>query len=105
MTDEEETTPEFARKLHRIKVGNDTEPRKLGWAIYKFYQEGKLPVLVGIGVAAAGQAMKAVAVANGHLAPSGVIFDVFPHFGTVEEEHVNGGDMRALVLDLRERKL
>lgn len=103
MTDEIDKKPEL--EPHRVLVRNDTAPKGLGWALFKFYTEGKLPFMVGVGVAAIGSAMKGVAVANGHLAPMGIIFDVFPKFSDAEDEHAGGGDLRALTLDLRVRKL
>jgi len=93
------------RTPQRVQVRNDTEPKKLGWALYKFWEEGKAPFIVGIGVAAIGAGAQAVAVANGHMAPKGVVFDMFPRFTTLDEEHTHGGDLRALVLELRGRKL
>ena len=105
MSDEEETKATTVRPAQRVQVRNDTEPKKLGWALYKFWEEGKLPFVVGIGVGSIGTGVQGVAVANGYLAPKGFVFDMFPRFTTAAEEHVNGGDLKALVLELRERKL
>lgn len=104
MSDDEERKP-VVRTPQRVQVRNDTEPKKLGWALYKFWEESKLPHIVGVGVGAIGAGAQGVAVANGYLAPMGYVFDMFPRFTVAAEEHAHGGDLKALVLELRERKL
>lgn len=98
-------TPE--RQSLKLPVKSDTRPKDLGWAIYRFYEEGKLPHLVAIGVAAIAQGVKAVVAANTHMAAKGKTFDISPHFTDVQGSDSDGNDgiIRAFVMNLRIRDL
>ena len=93
------------REKQRIKAGVATIPSKLGWALRCFHKEEKALHIVAIGPVAIAKALKSVCVANGYLAPDGEVFDIFPRFAAVEEATADGGEMKAVVLELRVRSL
>ena len=66
--------PEFVE----VKVKRDTPVDKLAGSITKFIQNGKIPVLLPIGLPAQNQAMKAAAKSKQYLAPVGkyVLWDL-----------------------------
>jgi stage V sporulation protein S len=63
-----------------MRVGGSTPADKLGSSIALHVYEGKQVTLRAIGAPAVNQAMKAVAIANGHTAKRGVLLSVRPGF-------------------------
>jgi stage V sporulation protein SpoVS len=80
-------TEEHETVLH---VGADTSASSLGACIAEKRRAGALLVLHAIGPAAVGQAVKAVPIANSHLAPQGEMLLVSPSFITKHVPNVKG---------------
>lgn len=63
-----------------LRVSGSTPADKLGSAIAHHVYAGKRVALRAVGAPAVNQAMKAVAIANGHTAKRGVLLSVRPGF-------------------------
>jgi len=63
-----------------LKVAGTTGARELAKAITSHMREGKKIILIAIGNQAVGQAVKAVPIVNGNLAPKGVLYAILPSF-------------------------
>lgn len=63
-----------------FRVSSTANVSDLAWSVAKALEEGFRPILVGIGVQAVSQAVKAVAVANSRVASQGKVFSVLPAF-------------------------
>jgi stage V sporulation protein SpoVS len=63
-----------------LRVGAQTDVKTLATALVKYNEEGNRVTLSCIGVPSTLQAMKAVAAANGQVAPRGYFFSVIPTF-------------------------
>lgn len=70
----------FRQVEQELKVASTTDVQLLATSIVKNSEEGKAVVLSCIGVQPQSQASKAVAIANGHVAPQGYIFLMCPSF-------------------------
>ena len=66
-----------------LRVAGSTDTQLLATSLVKNEEEGKRVVLQCIGVAPISQALKAVALANGQVAPNGFVFTATPTFATV----------------------
>lgn len=69
-----------------VRVSGKTATRDLAQSIASHIRDGKTVVLVAIGHNAIGQAVKAVPVVNGFLAPRGIVFSILPVFEEREIE-------------------
>ena len=72
------------KEVEVLKVGNETPVAKLAGAIAEIIRLGKTVELQAIGPKAVSQGVKAVAVAIGYTAPSGVNLVMRPAFREVE---------------------
>ena len=63
-----------------LRVSGSSPADKLGSAIAHHVYDGKRVALRAVGAPAINQAMKAVAIANGHTAKRGVLLSVRPGF-------------------------
>jgi stage V sporulation protein SpoVS len=63
-----------------LKVAATTDVQYLATSIVRNTEEGKQVILSCIGVQPQSQAVKAVAIANGHVAPQGFVFVLLPSF-------------------------
>jgi stage V sporulation protein SpoVS len=59
-------------KKIELKVAATSNPASVAGAIAKNYQEGKEVFLIAVGAGSVNQMTKAVAIASGYLAPSGI---------------------------------
>ena len=66
-----------------VKVSRNTKPRMLAGAIAKTIETENIE-LHTIGAASVNQAVKAVAIARGFLAPRGICIMMIPSFGEIE---------------------
>lgn len=82
-----------------MRVGGSTPAEKLGSSIAHHVSAGDRVTLRAIGAPAVNQAMKAVAIANRHTAPMGVLLSVRPAFIDVAmpDKDVTGMSFRVMV--------
>jgi len=66
--------------LSTLKVGHDSDPNKVAGALAGTIREQKKAEIQTIGAGALNQAVKAIAIARGYLAPSGVELWCYPMF-------------------------
>jgi len=70
------------KEPYEFRVSNKTSVHDLATGIQRHVEEGKSVVLSCMGVAPNSTAVKAVAVANGRVAPQGFVFLIMPAFGS-----------------------
>lgn len=80
-----------------LKVSSKSNPSKVAGAIANIFRENKNVELQTIGAGALNQAIKAVAIARGFLAPSGKNIAVIPSFNDCV---INGEEKTAIRLIL-----
>lgn len=74
----------MAESVEILRVSGGTPADKLGSAIAQHVYAGKEIALRAVGAPAVNQAMKAVAIANGHTAKRGKLVSVRPGFVDVD---------------------
>ena len=84
-----------------LKVSSKSNPNSVAGAIAGGLQENKKVELQAIGAGALNQAIKAIAIARGFVAPSGVDLVCIPAFAEVE---VEGEDRTGIKLIVESRK-
>lgn len=67
-----------------LQVASSSQPASVAGAIAGLIREGKLCELQAIGAGAINQTIKAIAIARGYLAPSGIEIVSVPSFQDVE---------------------
>lgn len=72
-----------------VRVSGSTSTKGLAQSLASLVREGRSPILVVIGASALGQAMKAVPILNGLMAPKELMYTVLPSF----EARMLGGDV------------
>lgn len=82
-----------------LKVSSKSNPNAVAGAIAGMIKENKKVEIQAIGAGALNQAMKAVAIARGFVAPSGINLVCIPAFVDVE---VEGEDRTGLKLIIKE---
>lgn len=80
-----------------LKVSSKSNPSKVAWAIANIYREKKEVEIQTIGAGSLNQAIKAVAIARGFLAPSGENLIVIPAFSDVKIDGENKTAMKLIV--------
>ncbi len=73
--------------MEPLKVSAKSSPKAVAGALAAAIKEHKKAEILAVGAAAVNQAIKAVAIARGFLAPSGIDLAVIPAFSNVE---ING---------------
>lgn len=92
--------------VNELRVSGKTDTRSLGWSIYAAVKEGgKTVELAAIGVDAVNSAVKAVVVANQHLAPIGQHVVIDPYFSVVGAEDKPRSELTVIRLRLLPRIL
>lgn len=76
-----------------IKVSSKSAPKAVAGAIANVVRENNAAEIQSIGAGATNQAVKAVAIARGYLAPSGIDIVCIPAFANVEV----GGEIRTAI--------
>lgn len=76
-----------------IKVSSKSAPHAVAGAIANVMRESNTAEIQSVGAGATNQAIKAVAIARGYLAPSGIDLVCVPGFATVEV----GGESRTAI--------
>lgn len=85
-----------------LKVSTKSNPNSVAGAIIASIQETERAEIQSIGAGALNQAVKAVAIARGYVAPRGYDLVCSPAFHDVEME---GGNRTAIKLVIEKRKL
>ena len=96
-----ELTKALEGQVQELRVSNGTNVKQLATAILRFMEEGKKVSLACIGPQSQSQALKAVAVANGEMAPQGKILLVLPAFDVkvfADKDTRNSVEMTAIIL-------
>ena len=78
-----------------LRVKASASPQALAGALSHAVYDGKRVVLRAIGAGAVNQAIKAIAIARGYVAPRGIDLTCRPGFDTV---HMPEGDISAITL-------
>ena len=79
-----------------LRVGSSSPPQAVAQSISKCISESnQFPALRAIGHGAVGQAVKAIAIARGYVAPRGIDLAVVVGFDTVENS--DGKEISAMV--------
>lgn len=84
-----------------LKVSSKSNPSKVAGAIANIYREQKEVEIQTIGAGSLNQAIKAIAIARGFVAPAGVDLVCIPAFAEVE---VEGEDRTGIKLIVESRK-
>lgn len=84
-----------------LKVSSKSEPSSVAGSIVSFLKGNEKVEVQAIGAGAVNQTVKAIAVARGFVAPSGVNLICIPAFADVE---VEGEDRTGLKFIVREEK-
>lgn len=95
------TKPKLQETL--LKVGTKSNPNKVAGAIAGVARGGEFPIeMQTIGAGALNQAIKALAIARGFLAPAGINLICYPAFVDLE---IDGEERTAikLIIEPRER--
>lgn len=69
-----------------LKVGSHSDPNKVAGALAGTIRESRRAEIQTIGAGALNQAIKAIAIARGYLAPAGVDIWCYPAFVDIEIE-------------------
>ena len=83
-----------------LKVSSKSAPNSVAGAVAGVIRESGSAELQAVGVGAANQAIKAVAIARGYLAPAGIDLICIPAFASVE---IDGEERTAIRLIVESR--
>ena len=84
-----------------FKVSSKSNPNSVAGAIIGESNENKEIILICIGAGAVNQAIKAVAIARGYAAPSGIDFSISPSFKTI---YINDDEVSAVSLKINKEE-
>lgn len=84
-----------------FKVSSKSNPNSVAGAIIGASNENKEAILVCVGAGAVNQAIKAVAIARGYAAPSGIDFSISPSFKTI---YINDEEVSAVSLKINKEE-
>ena len=87
--------------MENLKVSSKSNPNSVAGAIAGMIKENNKVEMQAIGAGAINQAMKAVAIARGFVAPSGINLVCIPAFADVE---VEGEERTGMKFIVREEK-
>lgn len=84
-----------------LKVSSESNPSSVAGALVAIIKDNKKAEMQAIGAGAINQAIKAVAIARGFVAPAGIDLVCVPAFTTVE---VQGEERTGIKIIVREEK-
>ncbi len=84
-----------------LRVGSNSDPNKVAGALAGTVREHKEAEIQTVGAGALNQAIKAIAIARGFLAPSGIDLICWPSFIDIE---IDGNERTAIRLSVRTRE-
>ena len=87
-------------RLNVLKVGSRSDPNKVAGALAGCIRESLRAEIQTIGAGALNQAVKAIAIARGYLAPAGLDVWCYPAFVDVE---IDGAERTAIKLFIEPR--
>ena len=70
--------------MEKLKVSSKSSPTSVAGAIAGIIREKQIVEMQAVGASAANQSIKAIAIARGYLAPSGIDLICTPSFANVE---------------------
>ena len=83
--------------MEALKVSNDSNPNAVAGAIASLFKTNHKVEIQAIGAGALNQAVKAIAIARGYLAPSGIDLICIPAFIEVEVEGTSRTGIKLIV--------
>ncbi|MCD6360914.1 MAG: stage V sporulation protein S [Armatimonadetes bacterium] len=83
-----------------LRVGSNSDPNKVAGALAGTVREYREAEMQTVGAGALNQAIKAIAIARGFLAPSGIDLVCWPSFIDIE---IDGNERTAIRLSIRPR--
>lgn len=86
---------------NELKVASKTKPGVLAGAIAEIVRRHECAKIQAVGAGALNQAVKAVTIARGFVAPCGIDLVIVPAFVDVE---INGRDMTAMQLNVEAKQ-
>ena len=86
--------------MESVKVSARSVPKAVAGAIAAIIREGKTVEVQAVGAGAANQAIKAIAIARGYLAPVGINLVCYPAFANVTID----GEVRTAIRLICEKK-
>jgi stage V sporulation protein S len=87
--------------METLKVGTKSNPNSVAGALANVFREKGVVEIQAVGAGALNQAIKAVAIARGFVAPAGVDLVCIPAFAEVQ---VEGEDRTGIKLIIESRK-
>ena len=87
--------------METLKVGTKSNPNSVAGALANVFREKDSVEIQAIGAGALNQAIKAIAIARGFVAPSGVDLVCIPAFAEVQ---IEGEDRTGIKLIIESRK-
>jgi stage V sporulation protein SpoVS len=98
------------KKTEEMRVSRETNVQSLAWRIARSFEEGTSVILTGIGAHVVNTMVKAIVIANGHMAPRGVVFTIFPRFSDggalpVDLDVPDNERMTAISFDVKPQKV
>lgn len=84
-----------------LKISSKSNPNSVAGAIVGVLKENKKVEMQAIGAGALNQAVKAIAIARGFVAPSGIDLVCIPAFAEVEVEEENRTGIKFIVREER----
>jgi stage V sporulation protein S len=88
------TTPEIPSEETLLRVSGSSNPQSVASAIAHAVYEKNTATLRAVGAGAVNQAVKAIAIARGYVAPRGFDLSCVPAFTTIDSRE---GDISAMV--------
>lgn len=86
--------------MNMLKVSSKSNPSKVAGALANVFRENGIVEIQAIGAGAINQAIKAIAIARGFIAPSGVDLMCIPAFQDIS---INGEERTAIKLIVEAR--
>lgn len=83
--------------LATVKVSANSNPKAVAGSVAAFIRQNQEVDMYAIGPNAVNQAVKAVAIARGYLAPAGIDLVCVPAFAVVQVPNGEGGDTRTAI--------
>lgn len=80
-----------------LKVSTKSNPNKVAGALTNVYRDNKVVEIQAIGAGALNQAIKAIAIARGFLAPSGTNLVCIPAFSDIKIDGENRTAIKLIV--------
>ena len=87
--------------METLKVSSKSNPNSVAGALANVFREKGAVEIQAVGAGALNQAIKAVAIARGYAAPSGIDFSISPSFKTI---YINDDEVSAVSLKINKEE-